>query len=75
MYIDKLDDIVSKYNNRYHRTSKMKPGDVKARKYISSSKEIIDEYSKFKIGDIVIPKYKTFLQKAMLWQNWSEEIF
>ena len=53
----------------------MKPGDVKARKYISSSKEIIDEYSKFKIGDIVIPKYKTFLQKAMLWQNWSEEIF
>ena len=75
MYIDKLDDIVSKYNNRYHRTSKMKPGDVKASKYISSSKEIIDEYSKFKIGDIVIPKYKTFLQKAMLWQNWSEEIF
>ena len=28
-YIDKLDDIVNKYNNRYHRTIKMKPVGVK----------------------------------------------
>ena len=28
-YIDKLDDIVNKYNNTYHRTIKMKPVDVK----------------------------------------------
>ena len=27
-YIDKLDDIVSEYNNTYHRKFKMKPGDV-----------------------------------------------
>ena len=27
--IDKLDDIVNKYNNTYHRTIKMKPADVK----------------------------------------------
>ena len=27
--IDKLDDIVDKYNNAYHRTIKMKPVDVK----------------------------------------------
>ena len=29
MYIDKLDDIVNKYNNTYHRTIKMKSVDVK----------------------------------------------
>ena len=25
VYIDKLDDIVDKYNNTFHSTSKMKP--------------------------------------------------
>ena len=29
VYIKKLDDIVNKYNNKYHSTIKMKPGDVK----------------------------------------------
>ena len=29
VYIDKLDDIVNKYNNTYHITIKMKPVDVK----------------------------------------------
>ena len=29
VYIYKLDDIVDKYNNKYHRTIKMKPVDVK----------------------------------------------
>ena len=28
VYIDKLDDIVNKYNNTYQRTIKMKPVDV-----------------------------------------------
>ena len=28
-YIDKLDDIVNKYNNTYHSTIKMKPVDGK----------------------------------------------
>ena len=28
MYIDKLDDIVNKYNNTYHSTIKMKHVDV-----------------------------------------------
>ena len=28
MYIDKLDDIVNKYNNTYHSTVKMKHVDV-----------------------------------------------
>ena len=53
MYIDKLDDIVNKYNDTYHSTIKMKPTDVKANTYIDSSKEINDKYSKFIIVDIV----------------------
>ena len=53
MYIDKLDDIVNKYNNTYHRTIKMKPADVKPSAYIDSSKEINDEDPKFEIGHIV----------------------
>ena len=39
VYIDKLFDIVNKYNNTYHhRTTKMKPVDVKSSTYIDSSK-------------------------------------
>ena len=40
VYVDKLDDIVNKYNNTYHSTIKMKPVDVKSSTYIDSSKEI-----------------------------------
>ena len=29
VYIDKLDNIVNKYNNTYHRVIKMKPADVR----------------------------------------------
>ena len=38
VYIDKLDDIVNKYNNTYHVTIKMKPVDVKSNGYIDFSK-------------------------------------
>ena len=38
VYIDKLDDIVNKYNNTYHDTIKMKPDDVKSNGYIDFSK-------------------------------------
>ena len=34
MYIDKLDDIVNKYNNAYHSIIKIKPNDVKLSTYI-----------------------------------------
>ena len=50
MYIDKLDDIVNKYNNSYHSTIKMKPVDVKSSTDINSSKKINKEDPKFKIG-------------------------
>ena len=59
VYIDKLDDIVDKYNNTYHTTIKMKPIDVKDNTYINTSKEINKKDSKLKVGDYVrISKYK-----------------
>ena len=33
MYINKLYEIVNKYNNTYHSTIKMKPVDVKNSRY------------------------------------------
>ena len=75
VYIDKLDDIVNRYNNIYHRTIEMKPVDVKSNTYINSSKEINDNDPKFKIGDIVrISKYKNIFAKGYI-PNWSEEVF
>ena len=43
VYINKLDDLVNKYNNTCHRTTKMKPVDVKGNTYIDSSKEVNDK--------------------------------
>ena len=58
MYINKLDDIVNKCNNTYHRTIKMKPVDVKPSMYIDFNKENNKEGPKFKVGDHVrISKY------------------
>ena len=75
VYIDKLDDIVNKYNNAYHTTSKMKPVDVKDNTYIDPSKEVNDKNPKFKIGDRVrILKYKKIFAKGYT-PNWSEEVF
>ena len=39
IYIDKLDDIVDKYNNTYHNIIKMKPIDVKSSTFIDSSRK------------------------------------
>ena len=64
VYIDKLDDIVNKYNNTYHSTIKMKPADAKSNAYIDSSKKTNDKNPKFKIGDNVrISKYKNIFCK------------
>ena len=38
VYTDQLDDIVSEFNNTYHRTVKMKPVDVKDNTYIDFEK-------------------------------------
>ena len=52
VYINKLDNIVTKYNNTCHSTIKMKPVDVKSCTYIDSSKEINNKDPKFKIYDV-----------------------
>ena len=46
VYIEKLGDIINKYNNTYSSTIKMKPINVKSSTYI-------DEDPKFKISGIV----------------------
>ena len=75
VYIDKLDDIVNKYNNTYHKKIKMKPVDVKSSAYIDSSKENNYKNPKSKVGDIVIIwKYKNIFGKGYV-PNWSVEVF
>ena len=75
VYMDKLDDIVNKYNNTYHSTIKMKPTDEISITYIDSSKDINNKDPKFKIGDIVrILKCKNIFVKGYV-PNWSEEVF
>ena len=65
-YIDKLDDIVTKYNKTY---------DVKSSTYIDSTKEFNNKDPKFKIGDIArISKYKNIFGKGYT-PNRSEEVF
>ena len=75
MYIDKLDEIINKYNNTYYSTIKMKSVDVKWNTCINSSKEINNKDPKFKINDIVrISKYKNIVAKSCT-PNFSEDIF
>ena len=64
VYADKLDDIVNKYNNTYHRIIKIKPVDVKSNTYVNFSKEINNEDPNLKF---VIP-----LQYV---PNWPEKCF
>ena len=67
VHIDKLGDIVKKYNNTYHTTIKMKPVDVKDNTYIDVRKEINDKDPKFKVGDHVrISKYKNIFTRGYM---------
>ena len=75
VYIDKLDDIVKEYNNKYHTSIKTKPVDIKDNTYLDFKKEINNKDPKFKIGDYVrTSKYKNIFAKGYM-PNWSEEIF
>ena len=72
VYIDKLDDTVHKYNNKKHRTIKMKSIDVKDNTYIDFGKEVNHNDPKFKVGDHVrLSKYKNIFAKGYT-PNWSE---
>ena len=73
-HIEKLDDIVNKYNNTSHKRIKMKASDVKQSTYIDCNKEVNDEDPKFKIGDTVrLSKYKILFGKGYV-PNGSEEV-
>ena len=67
IYIDKLDDIVNKYNNKYQKTIKMKPVDVKLNTYIDPGQEINEKYPKNK--QVIMLEHQNirmFLQKETL---------
>ena len=48
-YINKLDDIVNKYNNTYHRPIKIKPVDVKPSIIITLIKKMIRKVLNLKL--------------------------
>ena len=73
IYFDALDDIVNKYNNTVHRTTKMKPNDVTSDVYAEYNEDLNKKDPKFKVGDHVrISKHKTIFAKRYA-PNWSEE--
>ena len=85
VYYDVLGDIVKKYNNSNHNTTKMKLVDVKDDSFAEYNvkDDSFAEYNedsnekdpKFKIGDhVMISKYKNIFAKGYT-LNWSEEIF
>ena len=47
VYIDKLDEILDKYNKKYHRAIKMKTTDTKLDLYIDYGVEPNDKNHKF----------------------------
>ena len=75
MHIDKLDEIVTAYNNAYYRKIKIKSVDIKDKTYIDFKKEINDKDPKFKVGDwVTISKCKNIFTKGYT-PNWPEEVF
>ena len=65
VYFDVLNDIVdNKYNNRVHKTIKMKPIDVTNNSYAEYNENSNKKDPKFKVDDQVrISKYKNIFAK------------
>ena len=65
VYIDVLNDIVSKCNNTVHKTIKMKPIiDVTGDSYVEYNKDFSKKGPKFEVSDHVrISKYKNSFAK------------
>ena len=65
VYIDKLDDIINKYNNTYCRTIKMKPVDKQPSLCIDFNNKNKKEGPRSKVGDHVrTSKYKNIFAKS-----------
>ena len=76
VYIDKLDDLVIKYNNTYHATIKMKPADVEPSTLLTLVKKLMIKIQNLKmmIYKWWISKYKHIFAKSYV-PNWFEEVF
>ena len=71
VYFDVLDDSVNKYNNTVHRTTKMKPIDIKSNSYAEynegSNQKILNSKLVFMLGfqnTITGSSYERELQKT-----------
>ena len=70
VYIDKLDDILNKYNNIYHSTIKMKPLDIKSSTYIYSITKKVIEILNLKLVILLkCQNIKIFFQNVILQIN------
>ena len=56
VYIEKLDDIVDKYNNTYHNTIKMKLADVKSSTHIALVRKLIIKILNLKL--VILLEYQ-----------------
>ena len=75
VYIDKLDDVVHKYNNKYHSAIKMKPVDVNSSTYIDFNQENNKEDPKFQVSNHVTRlKHNNIFAKVYA-PIWSEKVF
>ena len=74
VYINKLDDIVNKYNNTCHSTIKMKPADIKSNTYIDCNKEDNNKIYIQSCWFVTMLKYKNIFVKYYT-PNQSEEVF
>ena len=73
-YIDKLDDIVNRYNKTCHITIKVKPVDVNQTHILILVKKLIAKILNFKSVILLgFQNLKTFLQGYTPY--WSEEVF
>ena len=52
-YFGVLDDMVNKYNSTVHRTTEIKPVDVKSDSYVEYNENSNKKDPKFKVGDHV----------------------
>ena len=75
VYINKLTDIVKKYNNANNRTIKMKPVDRKSKTYIMFNKDNNYKDPKFIDGDYMkISQYKNIFTNVYV-PNRSKGVF
>ena len=71
VYIDKLDDIINRYNSTHHSKTNMKHSDIKSNRYIDFIVEKSEKDTKLELGDhAIISKYKNDFAKVYI-PNWS----